>query len=76
MRHKIRSSRRGPSELLCGGNVVSLHDQTMITSGLPVSPPGPMPSAEIISYKPTSRYLSAGCPTVLSPNLRPIGDFA
>jgi len=52
MRHKIRSSRRGPSELLCGGNVVSLHDQTMITSGLPVIPPGPMPSAEITSYKP------------------------
>ncbi len=22
MRHKIRSSRRGPSELLCGGKVV------------------------------------------------------
>jgi hypothetical protein len=35
MRHKIRSSWRGPSELLCGGNVISLHDQTMITSGLP-----------------------------------------
>ena len=30
-----------------------LHDQTMITSGLPVIPPGPMPSAEITSYKPT-----------------------
>jgi hypothetical protein len=55
MRHKIRSSRRGPSELLCGGNVVSLHDRTMITSGLPVIPPGPMPSVEITSYKPTYR---------------------
>ena len=75
MRHKIRPSRRGPSGLLCGGNVVSLHDQTMITSGLPVIPPGPMPSAEITSYKLT-RYLSAGCPTVLSPNRRPIGHFA
>jgi hypothetical protein len=58
MRHKIRSSWRGPSELLCGGNVISLHDQTMITSGLPVIPPEPMPSAEITSYKPTCQYLS------------------
>jgi hypothetical protein len=57
MRHKIRPSRRGPSELLCGGNVVSLHDQTMITSGLPVIPPEPMPSAEITSHEPTCRYL-------------------
>jgi hypothetical protein len=30
----------------------------MITSGLPVIPPKPMPSAEITSYKPTYRYQS------------------
>ena len=41
------------SELLCGGNVVSLHDQTMITSGFPVIRPESMPSAKITSYKPT-----------------------
>ncbi len=35
-----------------------------------------VPSAEITSYKPTSRSLSARCPTVLSPNRRPIGHFA
>jgi hypothetical protein len=32
-----------------------------ITSGFPVIRPESMPSADITSYKPTSRYLSA-CP--------------
>jgi hypothetical protein len=31
---------------------------------------------KITSHKLTSRYLSARCPTVLSPNRRPIGHFA
>jgi hypothetical protein len=35
-----------------------------------------MPSEYIASYKPTSRFFSAECPTVLSPNRRPIGHFA
>jgi len=30
-----------------------------------------MPGTEITSYKPTSRYLSARCPTGLLPNRRP-----
>jgi len=41
-----------------------------ITSGCPVIRPKSMPSEEIASYKPTSRYLSARCPTGLLPNRR------
>src|SRR5580692_1064054 len=40
MRHKIRSSSRGSSELLCGGNVNSPHKEGVITSCFADYPPG------------------------------------
>ena len=39
MRHKIRSSGQGPSELLCGGNVNSPHNQGVKTSCSPTIHP-------------------------------------
>jgi hypothetical protein len=46
-----------------------------ITSGYPVIRPELMSGAEIASYKPTSRDLSARCPTGLLPDCRQSGNY-